>query len=155
MKIPESQLPQALLAKFQHHAGRPRACCGYNAPFLRRNWLFNFRREEFSWSSCHVIIWRPIKCWFWLANWSMWLLSRCQKIEGLSWIVPPVGDFLSVSLADRWSASTSVRSGPTPYWSPTTGSCLRRRSRTCSRTFSLYRETQHSASSTIWSRGRD
>lgn len=44
-------------------------------------------------------------------------------------------------LYSRWCVCTSAHSGPSPCWSLTTGSCLRRRNRTCSWTFSLCRAT--------------
>ncbi len=50
-------------------------------------------------------------------------------------------------LHSRWCACTSGRSGPSPCWSQTTGSCLRQRSRTCSWTSSRCLVTQHYANS--------
>lgn len=50
-------------------------------------------------------------------------------------------------LYSRWYACTSGRSGPSPCWSQTTGSCLKQRSRTCSWTSSRCHVTQHYANS--------
>lgn len=51
-------------------------------------------------------------------------------------------------LDSRWCECTLDRSGHSHFWSQTTGSCLRRRSRTCSWTSSLCHVTRHCANST-------
>lgn len=58
-----------------------------------------------------------------------------------------MADINLCKLDSRWCGCTSGRSGPSPSWSQTTGSCLRLKSRTCSWTSSRCLVTQLCASS--------